>query len=339
MSVVQTNLEVTLNNNPDRNTKTQALGLGLRNHREKGSNPMTNLSVFTAGDTLGSARYVGTFENQSPEWHDQRATGIGGSDVSTIVGCNPWQSAYSLAAVRLGKIENNFTTSEAMEWGTRLEPVVLDKFAESHPELTVHREVGSWHHVDREWQLANPDALFTDEAGNMGIVEVKTARFEDDWKDGVPVYYRTQVQWYLQTFGFNTAIVVALFSGSKYREFTVPADDFEQDTNLAAVTEWKNIVDAGDLPDFSAPFISTLTTTREMHPEVDSDESVELGDLGVYYFLAEQDFKQAESHFTEMKARVTQEMGTAKRGLVNGDWVLTRQSRNGGTPYLVSKRG
>jgi putative phage-type endonuclease len=299
--------------------------------------PVNSLSSF--GDTLGTARFEGVFANQSPEWHAQRAKGIGGSDVGTIVGCNPWQSAYTLAAVRLGKIENNFQTSEAMEWGTRLEPVVLDKFADEHPELTLHREVGSWSHVERPWQLANPDGLFQDGDGNWGVVEVKTARFEDDWKDGVPAYYRTQVQWYLQTFGFTKAYVVALFSGSKYREFEVLADQFEQDTNLAAVEEWKNIVDSGDLPDFSAPFISTLTTTREMHPAIDSDAEVELGQLGVYYFLAENDFKQAESHFNEMKARVTEAMGTAKRGLVNGDWMLTRQSRNGGTPYLVSKRG
>jgi putative phage-type endonuclease len=300
---------------------------------------MTKTSVSAVLDSIGSARYEGTFENGSPEWHAQRAKGIGGSDVGTIVGCNPWQSAYTLAAVRLGKIDSNVPASEAMEWGTRLEPVVLDKFEESHPELEVFREVGSWRHEEREWQLANPDGLFRDSAGNWGVIEVKTARYEDDWKDGVPVYYRTQVQWYLQTFGFGRAIVVALFSGSKYREFEVLADKFEQDTNLAAVVEWKNVVDAGELPEFSAPFISTLTTTREMHPEIDSDAQVELGQLGIYYFLAEQDFKQAESHFNEMKARVTEEMGTAKRGLVNGDWLLTRQSRNGGTPYLVSKRG
>lgn len=309
---------------------------------------MSNSSIGNLTDKLGTARLAGVFANQSPEWHAQRATGIGGSDVGTIVGCNPWQSAYHLAAVRLGKIENNFEPNEAMEWGTRLEPVILDKFAENHPEFIVHREVGSWTHQDREWQLANPDAIFEYYAEDprkgedqdvraYGIVEVKTAEYEDAWSEGVPAYYRTQVQWYLQTFGFQRAIVVALFRGKRYREYEVLADEFEQETNLASVIEFKKLLDAGELPDFSAPMISTYNATRELHPEITDDE-VELADLGVHYFLAVAEHDKSEEHLNEMRARILDAMGTAKRGLVNGEWLLTRQARNGGTPYLVAKR-
>lgn len=258
--------------------------------------------------------------------------------MGTIVGCNPWQSPYYLAAVRLGKIDGNIEVNEAMEWGNRLEPVVLDKFQDEHPELTVHRDVGTWHHAQREWQHANPDAIATDDQGVHSIIEVKTARYEDDWKGGVPAYYRTQVQWYLQAFGFQRAYVVALFSGSRYREFLVEADQFEQDTNLATVEEWKKLVDAGQLPDYSAPFTSTLQATREQHPDIDSEATADLGDLGVYYQLAVDDFTKAESHLNEMKARVTDVLGSAKKGTVNGEVIVTRQARNGGTPYLVNSR-
>lgn len=299
---------------------------------------MTGSSLKKVADTWGLARHIGTFTNGSDEWHKVRATGIGGSDVGTIVGCNPWQSAYYLAAVRLGKIDGTIPQNEAMEWGNRLEPVVLDKFADEHPELTLHREVGTWQHVEREWQHANPDAIAEHADGSFSIVEVKTARYEDDWKDGVPAYYRTQVQWYLQTFGFKQAYVVALFSGSRYREFELLADEFEQDTNLAAVEEWRNIVEAGQLPDFSEPMLSTYNATREIHPEIDPGAEVDLGDLGMYYALAVQDFAQAESHLNEMKARVSDALGTAKRGVVNGETIVTRQSRNGGTPYLVNAK-
>lgn len=299
---------------------------------------MTLASVVFDSDKAGSARLIGKFANGSPEWHEVRARGIGGSDVGTIVGCNPWQSAYYLAAVRLGKIDGTIAQNEAMEWGTRLEPVILDKFADEHPELALFREVGTWSHPDREWQHANPDALFQTADGDFGIVEVKTARYEDDWKEGVPAYYRTQVQWYLQTFGYSKAYVVALFSGSRYREFEVIADEFEQDTNLAAVEQWRKTVEAGELPDFSEPMLSTYQATREQHPEIDSEAEVELGHLGVVYWQAMQDLAQAESHANELRARVMDAMGTAKRGLVEGHLLVTRQARNGGAPYLVNAK-
>lgn len=297
------------------------------------SNTLTALS-----DTLGTARLVGKFANQSPEWHALRATGIGGSDVGTITRCNPWSSPFALWARRTGRIADDAVTSEAAEWGTRLESVVLDKFAEEHPELVVHRDCGTWRHEDREWQLANPDAIYQTADGSYGIVEVKTARYEDDWADGVPQYYKTQVNWYAQTFGFKTPIyVVALFSGSKYREFLVEPDTFEQDTNLAEVEKFRVYLDTDTQPDYDGA-LSTYSAIREMHPEIEADAEVELGTLGMYYSLAMDEYVEAETKLNEMKSRVLDAMGNAKRGLVDDVWIVTRQARAGGTPYLVNKK-
>ncbi len=291
-------------------------------------------------EILGTARRVGNFENGSQEWLDLRKTGIGGSDVASIVGCSPWTSPYTWWAKRTGKIVDEFKTSDAMEWGTRLESVIIDKLEESHPELAVLRDVGTFAHVERDWQLANPDAVAVDKTtGEHVIIEIKTSRFEDDWRDGVPAYYRTQVQWYMQTFGFKRAIVAVLFSGSKYVEHELLADDFEQDTNLTLVQAMVNLLDTGVEPELSAPMLSTLNTVREQHPEIDADGAVELGELATRYFDAVEAAATAEESLNEAKARVSQAMGRAKRGLLNGVWVITRQARSGGTPYLVTKKG
>jgi len=294
-------------------------------------------NVTALPDTLGSARLIGKFANQSPEWHALRATGIGGSDVGTITRCNPWSSPFALWARRTDRIADDAVTSEAAEWGTRLESVVLDKFAEEHPELAVHRDCGTWRHEERDWQLANPDAIYQTADGAYGIVEVKTARYEDDWADGVPAYYRTQVQWYMATFGFEHAYVVALFSGSKYREFEVKADQFEQDTNLAEVEKFRAYLEQDIQPDYDGA-LSTYAAIREMHPNIDTEADVELGTLGIEYSKALDQFATAESHLNEMKSRVLDAMGDAKRGMVGDIWFVTRQARNGGTPYLVNKK-
>lgn len=299
---------------------------------------MSSKTLTSLPDTLGSARLIGNFANGSPEWHALRATGIGGSDVGTITRCNPWSSPFALWARRTGRIADDAVTSEAAEWGTRLESVVLDKFEEEHPELRVYRDAGTWANIERPWQLANPDAIYLDENGRYGIVEVKTARYEDDWADGVPAYYRTQVQWYAQTFGFISTIhVVALFSGSKYREFTVEPDQFEQEINLAEVEKFRTYLAEDKQPDYDGA-LSTYTAIREMHPNIDTEAEVELGTLGIEYSKALDQFSSAESHLNEMKSRVLDAMGDAKRGMVEDIWFVTRQARNGGTPYLVTKK-
>lgn len=299
------------------------------------------LDTLTLPKELGTARHVGTFENGSELWHQQRATGIGGSDVGVLCGLSKWESPYTWVAKRLGKIPSEIETSEPMEWGTRLEAPILDAFIEKHPQLTVYRDAGSWHHQDRPWQLANPDAIYQDAEGNWGIVEVKTARYEDDWdekQNTIPATYRAQVLWYLQTFGFQHAYVVVLFSGSKFRVFEVTMNDFEADTNLSVATEFKKLLDEQTLPPFSAPYNSTFETVRYMHPDIEDTEA-ELGMEGVAYFEAVRDLERAQADVDLCKSEILQLMGKAKRGMLNGQWVLTRQARNGGTPYLVNKRG
>lgn len=295
----------------------------------------TNDSIFA--ETLGTARRAGSYEVQSPEWHALRASGIGGSEVAAIVGCSPWKSAVTLWAEKTKRIEREVVSNPAAEWGNRLEPVVLDKFCDEHPELKVHRDMGSWTHVDRPWQISNPDGVYETADGRYGIIEVKTARYEDDWAQGVPAYYATQVQWYLQTFGFDHAYVVALFQGSKYVEYEIKANSWEQDLNLQMVEIFRKHVEDGSQPDYDGA-ASTYETIRKLNPNI-VDEDCELGDLGMHYELALHASNEAERHLTEMKSRVLDAMGTAKRGLIYGDLKVTRQARGAGAPYLVNKKG
>lgn len=299
---------------------------------------MTKQNLATLPDIIGDAVRVGNFENNSPQWHALRKTGIGGSDVAAITNCNPWTSPFTLWAKKTGRIEDSVGSSEAAEWGTRLEPVVIDKFEQEHPDLIVHRNVGTWAHRERPWQLANPDAIIEDQAGNFGILEIKTARYEDDWANGVPAYYRTQVNWYLQTFNFKHAYVATLFSGSHYQEYELEADSFEQDVNLEAVERFRTYLETDTQPDFDGA-LNTYQTVREIHPDIDPDQEIELGDLGMYLDLALYELDQAERKANALKSEVLDAMGNAKRGLVHDIWRFTRQARNGGRPYLIQKKG
>jgi putative phage-type endonuclease len=313
--------------------------------KRKGINLVPKKTIHAViQEDIGRARQVGNFVAQSPEWHELRETGVGGSEVAAIVGCSPWKSAFTLWAERTKKIEREKVENDSVEWGVRLEPVILEKFADNHPEFKIHSDLGSWANIDRPWQISNPDGIFETEAGEKGIIEVKTAAYEDDWKEyngrewhyAVPVYYRTQVQWYLQTFGFKRAFLVVLFAGRKYVEIELEADEFEQDTNLKAVERFREHVAKDQKPEWDGSS-STLETVRKMHPLID-DTEVELGDLGVHYANAVAEHEQSEKRVNELKARVLDAMGKAKRGLIEDVWTYSRTSRAGGTPYLATKR-
>lgn len=302
---------------------------------------MRDLSQIT------TAQFVGNFENGSAEWHELRKTGIGGSDIAAACGVSPWTSPFALWAIKTGKIDDKLEPSEAMTWGNILEPVVLDQLEEQFG-YTLRRNVGTWAHKARPWQLANPDAILSED-GNTAIVEVKTARFEDSWgkvdegeigeATGVPQHYRTQVQWYLQVFGFDYAIVAVLFGGSKLRRYRVDADPFEQSVNLRKVAELREHILNDTQPDFDGS-MSTLETVRAIHPDIVDDE-VELGDLWMHTDLALTDEKKAIEYATEMKSRVLDALGNAKRGTYDfgqgAKVVCERSSRMGGKPFLKVK--
>jgi putative phage-type endonuclease len=285
---------------------------------------------------MSRATYLATLDNGSDEWLELRKRGVGGSEVGTICGLNKWESAYTLWAKKTGRITEQVQMNEPMEWGNRLEPVVIDKFADEHPELEILRNVGTWAHRDRLWQIGNPDALYVKD-GKLGVIEVKTASSENDWFDGVPAYYATQVQWYMDVFDVEHAYVIVLFNGRNYREYELTRTPLAQELNREFVEDFRNQVASDFHPDFDGS-ISTMDTVRTLNPDI-VDEGVELGWLGVQYFPAETKFKEAEAELNEVKTRILDAMGSAKIGLVEGHQTFARQRRGSNAPYLVIKRG
>ena len=59
----------------------------------------------------------------------EKQKGIGGSDVATILGLNPYKSVFTLWLEKTGQIEPPVLNNEYIEWGNILEPVIREKFA------------------------------------------------------------------------------------------------------------------------------------------------------------------------------------------------------------------
>jgi putative phage-type endonuclease len=281
--------------------------------------------------------YLGSFTPSDPEWHEFRKSRIGGSEVGAIAGESRYESAYSLWAKKLGFISGDGEESPAMYWGRTLEPVIINEFQKRHRDLFIYRDVGTFVDKEFDFMLANPDAIYEREDGTLGVIEVKTARFVDDWANGVPRYYLTQVQWYLNVLGLSEAYVVVLFSGSDYQEFFVPADKLWQEHDFAMVSEFVKCIETKQRPAWDGSE-ATVTAVRRMHPLINADETYELADLGMHYDIALGELETAKAKVNELQAMVLDAMGTAREGTVHDIPIFIRTSRNGGTPYLQRKR-
>lgn len=284
------------------------------------------------------ATRLGHAEPGTPEWDEFRRGRIGGSEVGAIAGESKYESAYSLWAKKLELIPDNREDNEPMYWGRMLEPVIINRFQEEHPELLVTTGVGTWVNKQNDFMLANPDAIYEREDGTVGVLEIKTARFGDDWNAGVPRYYQTQVQWYMATLGLQEAYVAVLIAGSDYREFVMEADPMWQSYDLDRVRKFLECLENKKRPEWDGSE-STLQTVRTQHPEIDPEQSVELGDLGVLYYNSLTKLEEAKVESRAFESAVLDAMEKARTGLIYDEPVFIRAARNGGKPYLTKKRG
>jgi putative phage-type endonuclease len=282
---------------------------------------------------LRTAISLGNFENNSPEWHELRnQTGvISGSEIGTILGLSPWNSAISLWAEKTGRVERPTIGNTAMRLGQLVEPAIRQLYQESHPEHFV-QEVGTYASVHASWMHANPDAICVDENGEGYVLEIKHT---STYWDSIPEHYKAQVFWYMYVFDLKRA-VFAVVNAGRYKEYELLWDDFEFASILQAVTRFRNCVLDDEQPDWDGSE-STYETVRKLSPDVEARDE-ELGLLGVELMNAQTDFDKAELHLREMKSRVIAALNGAKNGTIDGQVVVSLSQRSGNAPYLTIKK-
>lgn len=216
------------------------------------------------------------------EWVEARAKGIGGSDVAAIMGISAYKSPLEVWLEKTGKVPPaDLSDNEKVEWGTRLEQVIANKFAEEHPNLKVLRKNCTMRSVDRPWALANIDRELRGEG--RGILEVKTAglRSEDQWVFGPPAYYLTQVQHYLSVTGWDYAYVAVLIGGQEYREYRIERDEEDIAAIDKAVDEfWNEYVMKGVMPKMTGKGRESQALTA-FYPEGEGVEYVSDMDMPI----------------------------------------------------------
>lgn len=229
------------------------------------------------------------------EWLKMRKHKIGGSDVAAIMGLSPFKSStpYKVWAEKTGLVEpEDISDKPTVEWGTRLEGVIANKFRRTHQGYVALRSTPGHMRTlidpKRPWAMATVDGLlryWPDESVPLSILEIKTAHSYSakDWGEsgsgaaGVPVYYLTQVYHYMGVTGLRKAYVAVLIDGYDYREYEIDYDETEVKAVVDAVdTFWHENVEKNIAPEAT---VADNTVFTKAHPATEGFDAGSAEDL------------------------------------------------------------
>jgi hypothetical protein len=224
--------------------------------------------------------------------------------------------------------------------GHYLEPAIATWFADQHPDWQID-STGTWVHEERPWQAASPDRVVTKPAEPTALLELKTSDLPHEWgepgTDAIPVGYRAQVMWQMDTVGVHSCHVGVLTAYLAFEEYVVTYDEAEAAFLREQAAAFMDSLPSGkhprrpDLDGHSA----TYQAMRELHPDIDGSDVEIDPDLAALYrdaIAAEKDAKTAKAEATSLVCDV---VGTGRRAVCAGETVAIRMpGRNGAPPYL-----
>jgi predicted phage-related endonuclease len=283
-------------------------------------------------ESLGYAKLLGYFEHASDEWHEARK-GVAGSLVGTLMGHNPWRSAYTAYHEALGELPRDSAPSMAMKLGTIFEQPIQDLWVSENAEWLTAHNTGTWASASEPRFKANPDAIIEWVDGSLGVLEIKFSR---NPMSELPLHYKDQVMWYMHVLGLKKGILVAVANGEMV-EHEIEYDAQYANELVAKAYEFLECLERQTPPEWDGSQ-STYETVRTLSENI-FDGDIELGELYPQLIRAKELSEETEQQFTLLKSKVLHLMDGVKVGLYQGDKVLSLQARGSGLPFIVFKRG
>lgn len=262
------------------------------------------------------------------DWLAKRRQGIGASDAAGVLGVSPWSSPVSLFADKvLGEQESD---TEIMRWGRKLEPLILEAFAEES-----EREVMPDGRLLRStrWPFlqCTLDGIQSRE-GATASVECKNTRMR--LTDGVPEHYWIQMQHQLAVTGYRWGSFAVLVMGSEFFWCDVERDDaFIEETLVPACSAfWERVGNEGPTPS-ADPSDATLAALKRIYPEDDGGTvylPVDYCELDLERQQIALELKGLKERQQGIDNRVKAELGDAAVGLLANGRKFTWKTNSKG---------
>lgn len=225
---------------------------------------------------------------------------ITGTRFATILGLNPWSTAFEMWCAVTKTYEKPFEDTIYTIAGKTIEPKQAAYMKKSYGmEITSPTDVWGADYFNKTWGDFFPenahlggmwDYLSKDEDGKVdAVLEMKTTKRAEDWENDVPEYYALQAALYAFLLGVDDVIMVASFldekdyeDPSKFKpsaantitvEFKV-SERYPDFADKVALVEkwWADYVETGISPEYDekkdAEILAALRTNT-LSPETD----------------------------------------------------------------------
>ena len=268
---------------------------------------------------MAKIKKISTAGMSKADWVSLRSGTIGGSDAASILGMNPYKSAYALWAEKIGEIEpEDISGKESVRLGTDLEEYVARRFTEATGKK-VRRENYTVFRKDMPFAHANYDRLLIGEKAGL---ECKTtnALHLSKFKGGeYPATYYCQCMHYLMVSGLERWYLAVLVLGIGFYVYVIERDEDEIAALEQAERRFWDMVQRRQRPDTDGSE-STLDTLRAEFPE-DNGGEMDLtgyaGDLAILEACGRQK-KEITAKENAAKARIMAAMGEKEKGSYGG---------------------
>ena len=194
------------------------------------------------------------------DWLANRGNHIGASEAGSVIGMG-FMSKIDLWKIKTGKAKlKDLSANPAVAYGNRAEDALRQLFMAKHPELELeYRPYDFVFQSERPWLRATLDGELTDEDGDRGILEIKTATCisrEDwaKWNGRVPDGYLCQLAHQFLATDYSFAYLFAELTGadgnSSLRTYLFFRDDMQpnMDYLLAEEEKFWDCVTSGKIP-------------------------------------------------------------------------------------------
>lgn len=271
-------------------------------------------------------------------WLELRKQGIGGSDAASIIGLNPYSSAFQIYLDKLGLVPPT-EDNEAMRQGRDLEEYVASRFEEASG-LKVRRCNSILLNDEYPFALANVDRLVVGEKAGL---ECKTTSvfnrhdFESgDYNDN----YYVQCQHYMAVTGYEVWYLAVLVLNRGFYWWKIKRNEEDIKSLMAAEKEfWEDNVLAKKEP---APDGSKRAgeVINSLHPQGDDDLTIELFGKNYKQIFDRYDeingiISHLEAEKESIKQSIQLEMGEATKAFAAGKQIIWK---NIATNRLDSKK-
>lgn len=225
-----------------------------------------------------------TLQQEYQAWLEFRKTGIGASEVSTVLGANPYCSRMQLYADKIGKFTVHET--EEMYFGKRLESFIAEEYIlreEAKGNLVSVEDPGrfaSIRHPKHSWLFATADRIILQPGKpGKGALECKNTGFDqDEWDECGPEMHLIQNQVQMEVLGLTWGVLAGFIRGCKFVSHYQDKDEDFCELMLEEVEAFWKLVQSKTPPD-PEPSKSCLKALRALHP-LDSGETIDLGPQG-----------------------------------------------------------